>query len=201
MSRNVAVTLSTAIVTAALALSGCSHHDTAAKVDATEVSVPAATATTLAAPPTAPLPAPEVFTDLLNRLSDPGVPGKDKLNLVEGATADTAAALDRFTSAARDGGYLPMVFHANNLAWSAKDPTDVMATVVVNTANPEHREFTFPMEFNSFQGGWQLSKKTAEMLLAMQNARSTNIPSSSSAPSSPSPAAGPSAGPAPSPTP
>lgn len=186
MSRNVVATVGTAVVVAVLTLSGCSS-DTAKKMGSSESTLPPPIATTLAAPPTTPLPPPEAFTDLLNRLADPAVPGNEKLKLVEGATPETAAALDRFTSAARDGGYLPMVFTASNLAWSATKPSNVTATVAVTTANPEHRDFTFPMEFNEFQGGWQLSKKTAEMLLAMQNARSTNIPSSSAASATPSP--------------
>lgn len=182
-------------------LTSCSHDDTAKKLNSTETSMLPATSTTLAAPPTAPLPPPEAFTDLLNRLADPAVAGNDKLALVEGSGPDTAAALDRFTAASRDGGYLPMTFRTDNLAWSVKDPSDVTATVVVTTANPEHREFTFPMEFKSVAGGWQLSRKTAEMLLAMQSARSTNIPSATvPTPSSAAGSTGP-AGPTPSPTP
>ncbi|MBX9641095.1 MAG: hypothetical protein K2X97_15550, partial [Mycobacteriaceae bacterium] len=95
---------------------------------------------------------------------------------------------------------LPMTFAANNVAWSATHPGCVMATVVVTTANPDRREFTFPMEFTSSQGGWQLSHKTAEMLLALQNSRRSTPPPS---PSPPGPAPAPEAGPttAPSPTP
>ncbi len=81
-----------------------------------------------------------------------------------------------------------MTFAANDIAWSDNKPSDVMATVVVTTAHPDNREFTFPMEFVSFKGGWQLSRQTAEMLLAMGN-------SPDSTPSATSPA------PAPSPTP
>lgn len=116
------------------------------------------------------------------------MPGTNKVQLIEGATPENAAALDRFTTALRDGSYLPMTFAANDIAWSDNKPSDVMATVVVTTAHPDNREFTFPMEFVSFKGGWQLSRQTAEMLLAMGN-------SPDSTPSATSPA------PAPSPTP
>ncbi|OBK31449.1 hypothetical protein A5634_14175 [Mycobacterium asiaticum] len=191
MSGNVCVTLSTAIIVAVVGLTGCSH-DTANKLDSSNAPALPATSTTQTTPPGAPLPPPEALTDVLNRLADPAIPGTDKLNLVEGSSPETAAALDRFTTASRDGGYLPMNFRADNIGWSNKEPGNVTATVVVTTANPEHREFIFPMEFNPFQGGWQLSRATAEMLLAMQNSRSST---SAPAPVPPTPA------PPPTPTP
>lgn len=204
MPRNVCLTLSTAIVILALALVGCSHlgHK---KSTAAEPSVPPATSSSVAPPPTGPLPAPEALTGVLARLADPAVPGASKLDLVEGSTPETAAALDRFTTAARDGGYLPMTFVANNLVWSDRNPSDVMATVVVTTAQPEHREFTFPMEFTPSPGGWQLSKRTAEMLLALQNSRNSTPPASpapnpNSAPP-PAPEPSPSETPVPAPAP
>ncbi|ORX01690.1 hypothetical protein AWC27_00115 [Mycobacterium szulgai] len=194
MHRIVCVPLLTAIVTAVLSLVGCSQNDHK-KSPAAEPSVPPATSSVVPARPTGPLPAPEALTDVLSRLADPGVPGANKLNLVEGSTPETAAALDRFTTAARDGGYLPMTFAANNLAWSDRNPSDVMATVVVTTAQPNNRQFTFPMEFTPAQGGWQLSRRTAEMLLALQNSRN------STPPSTPVPAPAPEPGPAPAPEP
>src|SRR4051794_1381014 len=202
MPGNVCVTLAAVIALATVSLTGCSH-DATKRMDSAETSVPAATSSTPESP-NAPLPPPEALTDVLPRLADPAVPGSDKLNLVQGAGPETGGALDRFTTASRDGGYLPMTFVANNVAWSSQSPSNVTATVVVHTAHPEHREFTFPMEFTSFQGGWQLSRKTAEMLLAMQNA-GTLPPTSPSPPPSSAPApqstAEPSPAPAPSPTP
>ncbi|QLL05469.1 hypothetical protein [Mycobacterium vicinigordonae] len=203
MSRNFCVTLGATVVVAVLALAGCAR-DTAKKVDSTETAVPPAPSTTVAEAPTAPLPAPEILTDVLSRLADAAVPGNDKLNLVQGSGPETAGALDRFTTAARDGGYLPMTFVASNIAWSSQNPSNATATVVVHTANPDHREFTFPMEFTSTQGGWQLSQRTAEVLLAMQNAGTLPPTSPPAAPApSPAPPPGPEAGPpaSPSPTP
>ena len=48
-----------------------------------------------------------------------------------------------------------------------------MATVSVNTAQPNRGVFTFPMEFTPSRrrGGWQLSKRTADMLLALSNSQ------------------------------
>jgi hypothetical protein len=200
MSGNVCVTLSTAATAVVVLVTGCSHN-TARQLESAQTPGPPPTSITSVAPPSAPLPPPEALTDVLSRLADPAVPGSDKLNLVQGSTPEAAAALDRFTKAARDGGYLPMTFAANNVAWSATDPGCVVATVVVTTANPDRREFTFPMEFTPSQGSWQLSRKTAEMLLALQNSRSSTA--SSPAPPSPPPSPPPSseAGPTPTPSP
>jgi hypothetical protein len=147
-------------------------------------------------PPAAPLPPPEALTDVLGRLTDPNVPGTNKLNLVEGATPDSAATLDKFTNALRDNGYQPMTFVADNIAWSDKNPADVVATVTVKTARATNGVFTFPMEFAPSQGGWQLSKRTAQTLLALGNS-----PSLTTSASAPPPAPGPAPLPAPAPAP
>jgi hypothetical protein len=131
--------------------------------------------------PSAPLPAPEALTAVLTRLADPAVPGTDKVNLIEGATPESAAKLDKFGNALRDGGYLPMTFTATNLAWSDQNPSEVLATISVNTARPNRAVFTFPMEFTPHQGGWQLSRETAEMLLALGNSQGAT-PTAPSAP-------------------
>lgn len=111
------------------------------------------------------MPPQEALTGVLYRLADPGVAGTDKLNLVEGATPDDAAALDKFATALLDGGYAPMTFEARDIAWSDRNPADVVATVDVGTPNPGAAGFSFPMEFKPYQGGWQLSQRTAQMLL------------------------------------
>ncbi|BCO83904.1 hypothetical protein MINTM011_22390 [Mycobacterium paraintracellulare] len=113
------------------------------------------------------MPPPEALTDVLARLADPNVPGDAKVSLVEGATPESAASLDKFTNALRDNGYLPMTFAANDIAWSDKNPSNVQASVAVHTAQANNANFTFPMEFAPFQGGWQLSRHTAETLLAL----------------------------------
>ncbi|CAM4431889.1 hypothetical protein MB901379_02866 [Mycobacterium basiliense] len=174
-------------IVATLGLSGCSH-DTVKRSAPSAPSVPPVTSSTFAPRPTTPLPPPEALVDVLSRLADPAVPGVDKMDLVEGSTPETAAALDRFTTAARDGGYLPMTFAANDIAWSDRNPSNVLATVVVTTSQPDNREFSFPMEFTPFQGGWQLSRQTAEMLLTIGNSRvSTPTPSPTEVPA-PNPA-------------
>lgn len=123
----------------------------------------------LAAPLPAALPTPESLTEVLYQLTDPGVPSDQKLALVEGTTVADAAVLDRFCTALRNGGYLPMNFEAASIAWSDKDPTAVVAVINVKSLNPESGTFSFPMEFKPCRGSWQLSKKTADWLLTFRN--------------------------------
>lgn len=167
--------MSAAAIVAALGLPGCSSGDSGSPAPSTSSSPEAAPATT-AAPQSAPLPAPEALTDVLYRLADPGVPGAQKLNLVEGATPDNAAVLDKFANALLSGGYAPMTFEARDIAWSDRTPANVVATVNVNTPRPGTPGFSFPMEFKPYQGGWQLSQRTAETLLAFGTAQSGPAP-------------------------
>ncbi|KZS59390.1 hypothetical protein [Mycobacterium ostraviense] len=191
------IAASVVAIVSATGLSGCSRHESATSA---APSVPPATSTVVAPKPAASLPSPDALVEVLSRLADPAVAGADKVNLVEDASPETAAALDRFTTAARDGGYLPLSFAASNIAWSDVNPADVTATIVVNTAKPDNHEFTFPMEFKPGQGGWQLSRRTAEMLLALSSSRvSSPAPGPAPAPE-PSPAPAPEPDP-PSPTP
>ena len=116
-------------------------------------------------PVSSPLPPPEALIDVLNRLSDPAVPGADKIGLVELATADDAAALDKFGKALADNGALPLTFEAVDLKWSETEAGNVVATVNVTTANKPPGKFSFPMEFTPVRDGWQLTRKTADLLL------------------------------------
>jgi len=194
MHRPLSVALSAATALAAVGLAACSSQHPKSEPSAVP-SLPAAPSSQVPAPVTAPLPPPEALTDVLTRLADPNVQGASKVNLVEGATPENAATLDKFTNALRDNGYLPMTFTANDIAWSDKNPSNVKASIVVHTAQASNANFTFPMEFTPFQGGWQLSRRTAEMLLALGK--------SPTAPTSETPAgpAGPGPGPAPAPPP
>jgi len=182
MHRHLFVTLIAAAAgLAAIGLSGCSSQQPKIASSAPSSAVPV-TSAPVAPAPTAPLPAPEVLTDVLSRLADPNVPGINKVNLVEGATPESAAGLEKFTNALRDNGYLPMTFAAKDLAWSDKNPSNVMATISVDTAQANNGKFTFPMEFTPFQGGWQLSRRTAEMLLDLGTSPTATTPSSSPPP-------------------
>jgi hypothetical protein len=196
MQRGLSIALSAAAAVAVLGLAGCSHAGP--RVVSSPSSRGPATSTPLivAAPPSAPLPSADALIDVLNRLADPNVPGGNKVGLVEGATAESAGTLDNFTNALRDNGYLPMTFAATDLAWSDKNPSHVRATVTVNTAQANNGKFTFPMEFTPFQGGWQLSRRTAEMLLALGNSTAGPTP-----PANPAPPAAPAPPPAPPPPP
>jgi hypothetical protein len=104
----------------------------------------------------------------LYRLADPAVPGLQKLTLVEGATPENGAVFDQFANALVNGGYAPVKFDVRDVRWSDRDPADVVANVAVSSGNPRGPRFAFPMEFKPFQGGWQLSARTADVLLAFR---------------------------------
>lgn len=154
----------------ALGLPGCSPSEPppAGLTSSASVSVPPTQS--------AVLPSAETLTDVLYRLADPAVPGAAKLSLIQGAQPADADTLDRFDTALKDSRYLPLGFTAADIAWSDREPGDTVATVDVTTANPERPRFFFPMEFHPHGDGWQLSRATAEMLLAFGNSRAESSP-------------------------
>ncbi|MEW2482621.1 hypothetical protein AB0876_23820 [Mycobacterium sp. NPDC049093] len=166
MNHSRIAVLSAATIVAALGLCGCSSGEHPAKRSHPTTS--AVSTTMPAAPPSAPLPAPEALTGVLDRLADVNVPGADKVVLVEQGTAEDAAALDKFGRALADNGFMPLTFEATDLAFSPTEPKNVVATVKA-TAGGEHsdRTFSFPMEFTPHGDGWQLTRHTADMLLVM----------------------------------
>jgi len=119
----------------------------------------------------APLPPAADLAKVLYQLGDPGVPGSQKLNLVEGATPENAAVFDQFAAALLNGGFAPMKVDVRDVAWSDRDPADVVANVDVSSPNPRGPRFAFPMEFTPIRGGWQLSARTADVLLAYSPAQ------------------------------
>ncbi|PQM51470.1 hypothetical protein C5U48_14865 [Mycolicibacter virginiensis] len=163
-------TVAAALAAATVLLSGCSGHQPAEPV----AEVPVTSTTVPVQVPSSALPAPEALTDVLYRLSDPEVPGADKLALIEGAKPADAATIDKFATALKDGGYLPLSLEAAALGWSDRSPGNVTADVTVNTANPATGTFFFPMEFTPNHGDWQLSQATAKSLLAFGNARTSS---------------------------
>lgn len=187
MHRPPSVALIAATALAAVGLAACSSSHPKSG-PSTVSSLPPATSSQVAAPVTTPLPPPEALTDVLTRLADPNVPGASKVNLVEGATPESAANLDKFTNALRDNGYLPMTFNANDIAWSDKNPSNVKASIAIHTAQTNNANFSFPMEFTPFQGGWQLSRHTAEMLLALGKSPTAPTSGAPAPPPSPAPA-------------
>ena len=158
-------------------VAGCNQHASR------PIALKTPSLSTTAAPIVAPLPPPEALVDVLTRLSDPDLPSAEKVVLVQTATDDSIPLLDKYSNALHDSGYLPMRFTADHVAWCEQTPGDVTANVTVTSANK--RVFTFPMEFTPYQAGWQLSRKTADMLLAFSESSSTT-PTDTSAQSSPS---------------
>jgi hypothetical protein len=167
MSRHRFAVLSAAAIAVAFGLSGCSGDEH----DASPESAPPSTSASLtatAAPQAAPLPSPDALAAVLQRLADPAVPGLQKLQLVEGATPESGAVFDQFANALVNGGYAPVKFDVRDIGWSDRDPADVVANVNVSSADPHGPKFSFPMEFKPYQGGWQLSARTADVLLAFK---------------------------------
>lgn len=104
------------------------------------------------------------------RMADPAVPGMDKIMLVQNGAAPDARVLDSFAAALRDVGYLPLTVTARDLRWSDARPGDVIATVTLagpKPANDRPPEFSIPMEFAPASQGWQLTRDTAQSLLAV----------------------------------
>ena len=155
---------------AALGFSGCG-----APQDRASGPTTAATAAAGAARPSTALPPPEALTGALDRLADPSSPGADKLALIQDGAAPDAPTLDRFVAALRDGGYVPATFAAADVAWSETIPDEVMATVTVTKPGSDHGRdhdgFVFPLAFRTGPTGWQLTRATAEMLLAFPPGR------------------------------
>ncbi len=191
MQRNLLAIVSVATIVAAPGLSGCSSQD-----ESKHVQDPGTQSTSFVSAPSvnaSPLPAPDALTGVLYRLADPAVQGTDKLELLEHGTPDDAVTIDRFAAALRDGGFAPLTCTASEIRWSDHKPEDALATINITTANSTNPGgFTFPMEFHPYQDGWQLSRETAEMLMAFGNARSGT---------GPGPSPGPGPGPAPEPAP
>ncbi|MDH6246136.1 hypothetical protein [Mycobacterium sp. OTB74] len=156
----------TALIVAAVVttgLSGCSKH-VEPPVDPASQSQLTASAHTPAA--AAPLPAADVLTGVLARLADPSIPVEQKIGLIQYGTVQDRGPVNSFTKALHDNGFDPMNVTATDLAWSASSPGNIVATVTMSSSVTPQKSFTFPMEFSPLRDTWQLSRQTANMLLA-----------------------------------
>ncbi|AHC25667.2 hypothetical protein TS71_10465 [Mycolicibacterium neoaurum] len=168
--------LSAVTSVAALLLSGCADQPGGGPAAQSPATAPTSTSSIPFQPPAAALPAPEALTEVLGKLADPSIPGAQKVPLVQFATPEDAAALDRFAKATVDAGLAPLAFQAADLTWAdgaggeGRDAGDVVATVTVAPANPipGAAPFTFPMQFTLHDGAWQLTRETADELLELQ---------------------------------
>lgn len=198
--RHTVAILSAAATAAALGLGGCAQSgdpESAGTTATVETSPAPSVGLAPPGPPARggpPLPAPAALTEVMGRLADPALPGDQKIVLIENGTADEAAGLDRFATALRDNGALPLTFEVRDMAWSQADPGNVVATVVVRTSNPQTGEFTFPMEFAPADESWQLTRRTADLLLELDGEPGAPPPAPP-----PPPEPGPPAPPAPAP--
>ena len=167
MRRGLTAALSIAAIAAVLGLPGCSNDKDNASPETAGPST-SASPSAPAAPQVAPLPAPDALTGVLYRLADVAVPGPQKLKLVEGATPESAAVFDQFANALINGGYTPVKFDVRDVKWSDRDPAGVVANIDISSSNAHGPRFAFPMEFKPYQGSWQLSARTADVLLAFR---------------------------------
>jgi hypothetical protein len=161
------VILSAVAIAAALGFGACSA-DTEQKPQqaAGETSSRTTPAPVPPGPPGEPLPPPTALSDVMNRIADANVPGADKVGLIESGTAGDATAMDKFGQALTQNGYTPATFEAQDLRWMQEPPDTVSALVSLTTDNPQAGAFSFPMEFVFVDDTWQLSRKTADELLA-----------------------------------
>ena len=166
------------IAVAAMMLSGCAGNGDTRPGPAVVSPQASASPTRQAPADPGPPPPPEALTDVMYRLADPAVPGADKLPLVQNSAPTDAATLDRFAAALHAGGFSPATFAATDVHWADDQPGDppgpmlatVLATITVTTTNPTNPgPFSFPMVFHAGPAGWQLTRQTAEMLLAFDN--------------------------------
>lgn len=162
------VVLGAVAIAAALGLGACGADETP-RPPATETLPPITKPPTVPpsepSPAVAPLPPDTALTDVIYRLGDPNVPGAEKLTLVQHATPDDAAALDKFARALADGGFAPLTVEAHDLNWSQGGTGDIVARIVIKPADPQGGDFAFPMEFTPGPDGWQLTRQTADVLL------------------------------------
>jgi hypothetical protein len=171
--RPAVIPFAAVVLSVVIGLAGCGGDPSPAPSPSTTAASASAAP---ASPVSSPLPPPNALTDVLYRLSDPAVPGAEKVGLVEYATADDAAALDRFGRALAEGDALPLTIEATDLKWSESEPGSVLATVTVTTANQQAGKFTFPMEFTPMRDRWQLNRKTADLLLVLGQAPTAATP-------------------------
>jgi hypothetical protein len=103
----------------------------------------------------------------MGRLSDPNVPGVDKVGLVQNGSPADAAALDRFAKALHDSGYAPLTFEATDMTWAQDQPGNVIANITITAGGAQGggKDLRFPMEFTPQQTNWQLTRQTADLLL------------------------------------
>jgi hypothetical protein len=135
-----------------------------------------ATTSGMAPPPAAaPLPPPDALTGVLMRLADTSVPAEQKLVLVQYSTPADVPALGNFGQALRDGGFTSPTVFATDIAW-AGTPGDVTATVTIGTSDDPGKTFTYPMEFSPAGNNWQLTRKTADQLLALGGSSTAPAP-------------------------
>jgi hypothetical protein len=165
------VILSAVAIAAALGLVGCGadseekQADAAVETQQPITPLPPVPEPEGADPAVPPLPSPGALADVMNRISDASIPGADKMALIESATSRDAESMDRFGKALTEGGYAQVTWEAKDLRWANGTTGNVLAVLTLKAANPQTGDFAFPMEFNTVDNSWQLTRRTADALL------------------------------------
>ncbi len=168
MHRTTHAVLGAVAIAAALGLGACSADQPpppATSETLPPITKPPTVPPSEPEPAAAPLPPDTALTEVIYRLADAAVPGTEKLGLVQHATSNDAAALDKFARALADGGFAPLTVEAHDMTWSQGGTGDIVARIVIKPADPQAGEFSFPMEFSPAQDTWQLTRQTADVLL------------------------------------
>jgi hypothetical protein len=163
--RTPATFLSAVTLVAAFGLSGCGDDGRSAQ----PASPAPRTTAAEAAPPVAPLPAPEALADVLYQLADPSIPVQRKIGLLQYGTVADEPALQNFGEALAANGFAPLTVTVTDLAWAGQ-PGDVVANVTIGSTAPAARPFTYPLQFSPLRDTWQLTRRTADQLLPLVSA-------------------------------
>jgi hypothetical protein len=109
------------------------------------------------------VPTPDQLTDILNKLSNPGVSYRTKDGLVEGGIGSGEGhEMDHELRVAYRNGQLPLSFVVSNIQQNG--PTTVMSDVAVSGPKLS-APVTKPLMFVNQNGNWVLSSPSATMLV------------------------------------
>jgi hypothetical protein len=115
--------------------------------------------------PTSDLPTADQLYGVLYGLADPNVPFASKSNLVEGGIGRIEArAADGLMKNAVAKGQLPLNFSVANIAPAAAGAASATVTATGNGVGPITQSIVFVN-----QGGWQLSRASAGLVLSLFN--------------------------------
>lgn len=113
--------------------------------------------------PAADVPTADQLAGVLNGLADPGVPFRNKSNLVDGGIGMIEGrAADRALANANASGYLPLSFQFADIHSTGPGTATANVTATGPNGTPRSTNLSFVD-----QGGWKLSRGSAMTLLQL----------------------------------